>query len=45
MSSDAWHAYGVTAAPWYVVVANGALVAEGPAPPRWQEVENLLHSD
>jgi hypothetical protein len=44
MSSDAWHAYGVTAAPWYVVVAGGVVVAEGPAPASWRRVEALLRS-
>lgn len=31
MSSEGWHAYGVTAAPWMVDVAGGVVVAEGPA--------------
>jgi hypothetical protein len=44
MSSEAWHAYGVTAAPWYVVVAGGTVVAEGPAPSSWRKVEALLRS-
>jgi hypothetical protein len=42
MSSEAWHAYGVTAAPSYVTVAGGLVVAEGPAPSRWAQVEALL---
>jgi len=41
MSSDAWHAYGVTRAPWCVVVAGGVVVADGPAPPTWDGVETL----
>jgi hypothetical protein len=44
MSSEAWHAYGVTAAPWYVVVASGVVEAEGPAPASWKKVEALLQS-
>jgi hypothetical protein len=44
MSSEAWHAYGVTAAPWYVVVAGGVVVAEGPAPASWRKVKALLES-
>jgi hypothetical protein len=44
MSSEAWHAYGVTAAPWYVVVAQGIVKAEGPAPTSWRRVEGLLES-
>jgi hypothetical protein len=38
MSSDAWHAYGVTGAPWCVVVADGVVAADGPAPPTWTEL-------
>jgi hypothetical protein len=44
MSSEAWHACGVTAAPWYVVVAGGVVVAEGPAPASWKKVEALLEA-
>jgi len=33
MSSEAWHAFGVTAAPWFVVVDEGVIAAEGAAPP------------
>jgi hypothetical protein len=45
MSSEAWHAYGVTAAPSYVAVAGGRVVAQGAAPARWAEVEVLLRGD
>jgi hypothetical protein len=41
MSSEAWHAFGVTAAPWLAVVADGCIVAEGPAPATWEQVEAL----
>jgi hypothetical protein len=44
MSSEAWHAFGVTGAPWYVVVAGGVVVAEGRAPASWRKVEALLSS-
>jgi hypothetical protein len=44
MSSEAWHAYGVTSAPWYLVVVGGVVVAEGPAPGSWRKVEALLRS-
>jgi hypothetical protein len=44
MSSETWHTYGVTAAPWYVVVAGGVVVAEGPAPASWRKVKALLKS-
>ena len=39
MSSDAWHDYGVVGAPWCVVVAGGVVVAHGPAPASWAELE------
>jgi hypothetical protein len=45
MSSEAWHAFSITAAPWYVVVAGGTVVAEGPAPSSWKKVEALLRSE
>ena len=38
MSSDAWHAYGVTGAPWCVAVADGVVAADGPAPTTWTEL-------
>jgi hypothetical protein len=38
MSSEAWHAFGITAAPWFVVVAGGVVRTEGAAPPAWDEV-------
>ena len=31
MSSEGWHAYGVTVAPWAVEVVAGTVVAEGAA--------------
>jgi hypothetical protein len=42
MSSEAWHTFGVTAAPWFVVVDEGLVAAEGAAPARWEQVEALL---
>jgi hypothetical protein len=42
MASDVWHAYGVTGAPWFVAIADGAVVDEGPAPAEWEGVEALL---
>jgi hypothetical protein len=41
MSSEAWHAFGVTAAPWFVVVADGLIAAEGAAPAAWEQIEAL----
>jgi hypothetical protein len=41
MSSEAWHAFGVTAAPWFAVVVDGYIAAEGPAPATWAQVEAL----
>jgi hypothetical protein len=35
MSSEAWHANAVTRAPWRIVVADGVVVADGPAPVTW----------
>jgi hypothetical protein len=32
MSSDAWHAYGVRRAPWMVVVEEGVIAVDSPAP-------------
>lgn len=38
MSSAAWHDYGVTQAPWWVVIAGGTVVEDGPAPATWADV-------
>jgi hypothetical protein len=38
MSSDAWHAYGVTRAPWLALLEGGTITAEGPAPADWTKV-------
>lgn len=38
MSSEVWHAYRVVRAPWYVGVAAGIVVADGPAPETWSEL-------
>ncbi len=35
MSSEAWHAYGVRRAPWLVMVEDGTVVADAPAPADW----------
>jgi hypothetical protein len=32
MSSEAWHAYEVSLAPWCVVTTDGTVVADAPAP-------------
>jgi hypothetical protein len=45
MSSDAWHAYGVTKAPWFVKVAGGVVVEDRPAPGTWEEVSALISED
>jgi hypothetical protein len=42
MSSEAWHAFGVTAAPWTVVVADGLIAIEGPAPAAPAEIAALM---
>jgi len=42
MSSEAWHAFGVTAAPWFAVVAGGLITAEGAAPAAWAQVVDRL---
>jgi hypothetical protein len=42
MSSEAWHAFGVTAAPWLAVVAGGLITAEGVAPAAWAQVVDRL---
>ncbi len=41
MSSEGWHAYGVTSAPWCVVVVDGVLVHDAPAPPVSKDVTAL----
>jgi len=33
MSTEAWLAYGVSRAPWAIVVENGLVVSDGPASP------------
>jgi hypothetical protein len=38
MSSDAWHAYGVTRAPWLALLDGGTIAGEGPAPADWSGV-------
>ena len=40
MSTEAWIAYGVTGAPWFVLVADGTVMAEGPAG-SWAELQAL----
>jgi hypothetical protein len=42
MSSASWHAYGVTGAPWCVVVAGGRVKSDSPAPTDWNAVTMLL---
>jgi hypothetical protein len=42
MSSEAWHAYEVTLAPWLVVVQGGVIVGDAPAPNGWPEVASLV---
>lgn len=40
MSSEAWLAYGVRGAPWFALVVDGTVAAEGPAG-SWEELEAL----
>jgi hypothetical protein len=40
MSTEAWIAYGVTGAPWFALVADGKIAAEGPAG-SWAELAAL----
>jgi hypothetical protein len=40
MSTEAWIAYGVTGAPWFVHVVDGRVAAEGPAG-SWAELQAL----
>jgi hypothetical protein len=42
MSSETWHAFGVTAAPWFVVVVDGVIAAEGAAPAGKTQVAALV---
>jgi hypothetical protein len=42
MSSDAWHAYQVTAAPWFVALGGGLVVEDRPAPTTWESVTELV---
>jgi hypothetical protein len=44
MSSSAWLAYGITGAPWCVVVAGGVVAADGPAPSTWSQLEEAAAS-
>jgi len=39
MSSEAWSAYGVTRAPWLVIVDGGIVVGDGPAPRTWDAID------
>ncbi|MHB1928418.1 MAG: TlpA family protein disulfide reductase [Acidimicrobiales bacterium] len=41
MSSEAWLAYGVRGAPWFVVVGDGTVLAEGRAE-SWEELVALV---
>jgi hypothetical protein len=38
MSSDTWHAYGITRAPWCVVVEDGTIVASRPGGSEWRDL-------
>jgi hypothetical protein len=38
MSSEAWHAYGVRRAPWLVMVEDGKVVLDAPAPADWESL-------
>ena len=42
MSTPAWMAYQVTKAPWLVVVSNGKVVVDEPAPASLAEVRVML---
>jgi hypothetical protein len=42
MSSDAWHDYWVTLAPWFVRVSAGVVADDHPAPTTWDAVATLL---
>jgi hypothetical protein len=45
MSSEAWHAYRVTKAPWYVRITDGVVTGDGPAPESWTDLEAGLGRD
>lgn len=45
MSSEAWHAYRVTKAPWCVRVTDGMVTGDGLAPESWTDLEVLLGRD
>jgi hypothetical protein len=38
MSSEAWHAYGVRRSPWLVLVEDGTVVVDAPAPADWESL-------
>ena len=38
MSSEAWHAYGVRRAPWLVIVEEGVITVDAPAPSGWDSI-------
>ena len=42
MSSEAWHEYGVGRAPWLVVVEDGRVAFDGPAPAGWAAIANAV---
>ena len=42
MSTETWHAFGITAAPWFVVVTEGRVAAGGAAPAGWDQVRAQL---
>ncbi len=42
MSSEAWHALGITGAPWFVVAEGGVIVAEGAAPGAAAAIDALI---
>jgi hypothetical protein len=42
MSTEAWLAYGVTKAPWLVVIDHGTVVADEPAPDELADALLLL---
>jgi hypothetical protein len=42
MSTETWHAFGITAAPWFVVVTEGCVAAGGAAPAAWDQVRAQL---
>jgi hypothetical protein len=43
MSSQGWHDYGVTGAPWLVAVDDrGVVVSDGPAPATWVAIQSVV---